>query len=284
MTALTLEQKEQRLLTILRTYRQVALAFSGGVDSTLLLAVALEALGPSNVLAILADTPVVPRAELAQAQRLCTTLGATLVVVPVADPLDAAYHANTPERCYVCKKNIFKHIMQVAQGQGYAQVVEGSNVDDEGDYRPGRRALRELAIASPLLAAGLTKSEIRELSTRRQLPTANKPALSCLATRIPFGTPLTPEVLQQIERAEAALWQFGFTQCRVRHHGTLARIEVPVAEIARFLEPAVREHLVSALRDCGYTYVTLDLAGYRMGSFNPIAVQTKSCGEHTAQE
>jgi uncharacterized protein len=264
----TLEEKEQKLNALLRGYGRVALGFSGGVDSTLLLRVAVDVLGPANVLPVIADTPSLPRKEFAAALRLAADMGVACVVIDPAELSDPNYVANPADRCYYCKKHLFECVARVAAENGFGCVLDGNNADDAGDYRPGRRAAQELCVKSPLMEAGLTKAEIRVLSARAGLPTAEKPAMACLASRIPYGTPVTAEVLAQVERAEEALRGAGFVQCRVRHHGEIARIEVSVADLPRFLDPGVRESVLRDVKAAGYRYVTLDLQGYRTGSLN----------------
>lgn len=263
-----LDAKAEALRALLKGLGRVALGFSGGVDSTLLLRAALDVLGPGNVLAVIADTPSLPRKEFAEALRLAETMGAECVVVDPGELSDPDYAANPADRCYFCKKHLFESIAEAAGERGFAQVLDGSNADDAGDYRPGRRAAGELGVKSPLMEAGLTKGEIRALSRNAGLPTADKPAMACLASRIPYGTPVTVGVLAQVERAEEVLRAAGFAQCRVRHHGEVARIEVPVADIPRLLDGSVRETAVRDIKAAGYRYVTLDLQGYRMGSLN----------------
>ncbi len=263
-----LDAKAEALRALLKGLGRVALGFSGGVDSTLLLRAALDVLGPGNVLAVIADTPSLPRKEFAEALRLAETMGAECVVVDPGELSDPDYAANPADRCYFCKKHLFGRIAEVAGERGFAQVLDGNNADDAGDYRPGRRAAGELGVKSPLMEAGLTKGEIRALSRNAGLPTADKPAMACLASRIPYGTPVTVGVLAQVERAEEVLRAAGFAQCRVRHHGEVARIEVPVADIPRLLDGSVRETAVRDIKAAGYRYVTLDLQGYRMGSLN----------------
>jgi len=265
---LSLDRKEQSLHALLRGYGRVALGFSGGVDSTLLLRVALDVLGAANVLAVIADTPSLPRKEFSEALRLAEGLGATCVVIDPDELSDPRYAANPADRCYFCKKHLFEHIAAEAAARGFGAVLDGNNADDAGDYRPGRRAAQELGVRSPLMEAGLTKAEIRALSARAGLPTADKPAMACLASRIPYGTPVTAEVLSQVERAEAALRDAGFVQCRVRHHGEVARIEVAVCELPRLLDAALRATVVQRVKEAGYRFVTLDLQGYRTGSLN----------------
>jgi uncharacterized protein len=263
-----MDAKEKKLRELLQGYGRVAVGFSGGVDSTLLLRVAVDVLGRANVLALIADTPSLPRKEFAEALRLAASMGAECVVIDPDELSDPAYAANPADRCYFCKKHLFSLIARVAAEKGFTTVLDGNNADDSGDYRPGRRAALELGVKSPLMEAGLTKAEIRALSARAGLPTADKPAMACLASRIPYGTPVTAEVLGQVERAEDALRAAGFVQCRVRHHGDVARIEVPVAELPRLLAEGLREEVVRAVKAAGYRYVTLDLQGYRMGSMN----------------
>jgi len=262
------EEKEKKLHALLRGYGRVAIGFSGGVDSTLLLRVAVDVLGPANVLAVIADTPSLPRREFAEALHLAEGMGATCIVVDPDELSDPNYAANPADRCYFCKKHLFERIAEVAADKGFVCTLDGNNADDVGDYRPGRRAAQELGVKSPLMEAGLTKAEIRALSARAGLPTADKPAMACLASRIPYGTPVTSEALAQVERAEEALREAGFVQCRVRHHGEVARIEVAVSAMPRLLEDALREGVVRSVKRAGYRYVTLDLQGYRTGSLN----------------
>ena len=264
----TLEIKERKLHALLKGYGRVAVGFSGGVDSTLLLRAALDVLGRANVLAVIADTPSLPRKEFAEALRLAESMGTTCAVINPDELSDPNYAANPADRCYFCKKHLFSVIAKVASDKGFATVLDGNNAEDSGDYRPGRRAALELDVKSPLMEAGLTKAEIRALSARAGLPTADKPAMACLASRIPYGTPVTAEVLSQIERSEDAVRAAGFAQCRVRHHGDVARIEVPVADLPRLIGEAARETVVRGVKAAGYRYVTLDLQGYRMGSLN----------------
>ena len=264
----TLDVKEKMLRDLLKGYGRVAVGFSGGVDSTLLLKVALDALGAEQVLAVIADTPSLPRKEFAAALKLADDMGAACVVIDPDELSDPNYAANPADRCYYCKKHLFALVSKVAEAKGFSAVLDGNNADDAGDYRPGRRAALELGVRSPLMEAGLTKAEIRALSARLGLPTAEKPAMACLASRIPYGTPVSADVLAQVERAEDALRVEGFVQCRVRHHGEVARIEVAAEALARLLDAAVRERVVREVKAAGYRYVTLDLQGYRTGSLN----------------
>lgn len=255
-----------KLNSLLTSYGRVAIGFSGGVDSTFLLWSALQALGSDRVLAIIADTPTLPRCEFASALQCAEQLGARIVVITPNELDDPAYAANPPDRCYVCKRHIFGMIKEAAAAQGFDIVLDGANVDDGYDFRPGKRAAQELGVKSPLAEAGFTKEEIRAASARAGLPTAQLPANACLATRIPSGTPITREKLSIIERAEQALHEQGFKHCRVRHHGEVARIEVPASDIAAVVEK--RDILRTAIKAAGFRFVALDLEGYKMGSMN----------------
>jgi uncharacterized protein len=270
-----LDLKERKLRELLRSYGQVAIGFSGGVDSTLLLRESIEVLGAEKVLAVVADTPSLPRRELAGALSLAADMGAECVTINTDELSDPKYAANTKDRCYFCKQRIFMAIGAVAAAKGFACVLDGNNADDEDDSRPGWRAAHELGVRSPLQEAGLTKAEIRLLSERLRLPTALKPAMACLASRIPYGTTITRALLARIEQAENSLRAIGFNHCRVRHHGDVARIEVDPNDIPRLLDPTVRENVVRELKDAGYIFVTMDLQGYRTGSLNEEKVKKR---------
>lgn len=259
---------EARLERALAGSGGLLVAFSGGVDSSLLLALALRARGPEAVLAVTASTGMLLEGEVEEARRLAAELGARHRVIEL-DPLsDPALRANPPERCYLCKRQIFGAMLELARSQGLDRVIEGTNAGDAGDFRPGRRALSELGIRSPLREAGLTKGEIRELSRDLGLPTWDRPALACLASRVPYGEELTPARLRRIGRAEDAVRALGFGHVRVRDHGDLARIEVAAEDIPRLVEPATRARVTEGLRRAGYRYLTVDLEGYRTGAMN----------------
>lgn len=260
------EKKYVSLLVRLQSLGKVAIAFSGGVDSTFLLFAAKEAIGPQNVLALTADTQLLPREDLNRAVFLAAALGVEhkLVKLNVYSVDDIA--ANGPNRCYYCKKAVFTALKQTAQLCDIEVLLDGSNVDDRGDYRPGKKAAAELAIVSPLCDVELSKSEIRLLSKEAGLSTADLPAYACLATRILTGTPLNSDTISKIEYAEANLHKAGFLEVRVRVHGDCARIELPM----ELLEAAIKEKklIVDAIKPAGFRYVSLDLEGYRMGSSN----------------
>jgi pyridinium-3,5-biscarboxylic acid mononucleotide sulfurtransferase len=262
-----LEGRLAELRTILEDMGQVVVAYSGGVDSSLLLKVAVDSLG-AGVYAVIASSPTYPGREIRSARALARKLKVRHEVISTSEMDNPAFTANPPLRCYHCKRELMSEIRKIAARKGIAVIVDGQNADDLGDYRPGARAAAELGVRSPLREAGLSKADIRTLSRRFRLPTWNKPAMACLASRFPYDTPITAEALVRVERAEDALRALGFGQLRVRHHDTVARIEVLPGEIARIVRPAVREKIVAALRKSGYAYVTLDLSGYRTGSMN----------------
>ena len=257
--------KYQTLLDQLRARGALAVAYSAGVDSTFLLAAAREALG-ENVLALTAVTAAIPRRELAEAAAFAQALGIRHQLVEVDALAVPAFRENTPDRCYHCKKHIFTALWAAARAAGMAHLAEGSNLDDDRDYRPGHRAIRELGVESPLRQAELTKAEIRALSEQLGLPTAAKPSFACLASRVPYGEIITAEKLRRIDAAEQTLRDLGFAQYRVRSHGDLARIEVPEPELEKLF--SLRREVQSALTDLGFAYVTMDLRGFRSGSMN----------------
>lgn len=259
-----LASRYEALQELLRDMERVLVAFSGGVDSTLLLAVTVECLG-ENVLAVTALSPSVPAAEREEAAALARRIGVRHQFIETAELTRPGYVANTPDRCYFCKAELFGCLGNLARTEGCAWVLDGANVDDFGDIRPGREAARQYGVRSPLVEAGLTKADIRRISKAMGLPTWEKPAMACLASRIPHGIPVTIERLGQVEKAEAVLRALGFRQVRVRHHEAIARIELPPDERGRLLDPDLAADVVERIKVAGYQYVVLDLEGYRPG-------------------
>ena len=260
-------EKMTRLRSTLREIGSAAVAFSAGVDSTFLLRVAHEELG-DRVVAVTVRSSTFPRRELDEAVAFCRAEGIRHEIIDTSELDVPGFAENPPDRCYLCKKSIFGEIMAFAQANGFAAVLEGSNMDDDGDYRPGMRAIKELGVKSPLHDAGLTKAEIRALSREMGLPTAEKPSYACLASRFPYGERITAAGLERVERAERWLRDagLGLTQLRVRSHGDLARIEVPAGDIPRLAAHAAE--ISAAFKEFGFAYAALDLQGYRTGSLN----------------
>jgi uncharacterized protein len=262
----TLDEKEARLDAILAACGSVVLGYSGGVDSTLLLKKAVDVLGAERVLAVTAATATYEPAEVDEAESLAGALGASHLRIQSTELEDEGFLANPPERCYYCKTDLYGDLKALAAERGYATVVDGSQADDALDWRPGLRALDEQGVVSPLKEAGLTKEDVRELSRRLGLPTAEKPANACLASRFPYGEAITAQKLGRVGRAERVVREAGFEIVRVRHHGDVARIEVPPADRARLL--ALADRVVPAIKALGYVWVAIDLEGYRTGSMN----------------
>lgn len=268
-----MEQKYQKLVQILKDCGSVAVAYSGGVDSALLLHVARSVLGDAAC-AVTAKAEAVPEAEIQDAVRYCRDNQIRHKVVEVSQMDIPEFVQNTEERCYFCKRKLFGLLAKEAASMGYSYLAEGTNADDTSDFRPGMRAVRELGVLSPLKEAGLTKSEIRALSRTFGLKASSRPSSACLATRIPYGDRITQEKLAMAGRSEAYLHELGFGQVRVRVHSSLARIEVTADQIARFGDPSLREEVCAKLKEYGFTYVSLDLAGYRTGSMNEVLAES----------
>lgn len=262
-----LHNKYRLLQDLLRSYGNVAIAYSGGVDSSLLSYVAHEALG-DNAVSLTADAPVVPRSEFADSQAFCKRYGICQVICHSNPIMMEEVRFNAPNRCHACKKVLFSSLFEEAAKLGVETIADGSNLDDLGDYRPGLKALEELQVKSPLREAGFTKADIRALSRELGLPTWSKQSNACLATRFPYGTEITAEKLSLVDKAESALSGMGFTQLRVRVHNDIARIEVPAEQIETLLRDENRTSIVDALKELGFAYATLDLAGYRTGSMD----------------
>lgn len=264
-----LDKKYETLCAILQEMGSVVIGFSGGVDSTFLTYAAHDVL-KDRVLAVTAVSPTLPASEKEDAVSMAKQIGVSHLIVPTTEFDDETFVQNPPDRCYICKKIRFSALVELAQQKGYQWVVDGGNVDDLGDYRPGMKAIKELSqfVRSPMIEAGLHKEDIRALSRRFGLKTWDKQSAACLASRIPYGTALLPQRLQAIDKAEQYISLYIHGSLRVRYHGDVARIEVGVDEIPAIL--AHREAIVSYVRKCGFTYVTLDLGGYEMGSLNEV--------------
>ena len=266
--------KTDRLHRNIKELGSVAVAFSAGADSTLLLACALDVLGPDKVLAITADSPTLPRSELAEAQALAGELGAQLELVVTEELENPDFWSNAPDRCFYCKQELFARMRALSDERGYRHLVYGATADDVGDFRPGMDAARAAGALAPLLDAGLTKQDVRELSREMGLRTWDKPAMACLSSRFAYGTPIEREGLSRVEQAEEWLRQsLGFRQVRVRDQGAVARIEVDETELERLIAEPARAWVVARLKEIGYTYVTLNLEGFRSGSLNDVLAE-----------
>jgi uncharacterized protein len=260
-----LRTKLDHLRSSVRSLESVLVAYSGGVDSALVMVVAHQELG-ERALACIGVSPSYPAREMRAAIKLAEDLGVPFRLIDTEEYLDPNYASNPANRCYFCKTELHGQLQAIAQAEGWAAVVDGNNASDLGDYRPGMTAAREHGVRSPLLEAGVTKAEVRALAQALGLPVWDKPAMPCLSSRVPYGTPITPELLRQIEDAEDTLAALGFCQFRVRHHGDLARIELPDADLPAALEQ--RAAIVAGAKAAGYRFVALDLAGFHSGSLN----------------
>jgi uncharacterized protein len=269
---LNAEEKYAQLLGLIRELSAVAIGYSGGVDSTFLLAAACAAIGDRAV-GVIGRSPTYPQGEMEEALRIADGIGARVIVVDTDELSDPAFFNNPPTRCFACKSTLFKEVWKVAREQGCTCVMEGSNADDISDFRPGMDAARGLQVRAPLLELGFTKEDIRAVSRRLGLPTWNKPAMACLSSRIPWGQKITPARLRRIETAEGSLKKLGFVQLRVRDYDDLCRIEVAPEAVARFARDELREQVVAAMKDAGYRYVCVDLEGFRSGSMNAVLTE-----------
>ena len=263
-----IEKKLIKLREILKNLKSVLIAYSGGVDSTFLLKVAEDTLEKKNVLAITANSPIHPDEEIMSAKKMAKIFGAHHLIIKTKELKNSFFVRNSPKRCYYCKKQLFAKLTEAAKKEHLSFILDGTNSDDYQDFRPGTRAAKEFKIRTPLEEAKLTKNEIRSLSKRMNLPTWNKPSLTCLATRFPYGMKITEKNLDNVYQAEKFLKNFGIQQVRVRHHNRIARIEVLTEDMSKILKE--RKKIVSRFNVLGYYYVTVDLEGYRCGSMDEV--------------
>lgn len=264
----SVDAKWGRMAEMLRSMERVVVAFSGGVDSTFVLKAAVEALGRENVLAVTSRSASVAASDVEDAERLAGQIGAAHVFIETDEFTNPDYLANPTNRCYHCKTSLYSHLERIRVERGMRFIVNGTNADDASDYRPGLLAAAEHGVRAPAAEVGLTKAEIRILSARLGLPTHDKPASPCLSSRVQYGETITPEKLRRIEACESFLHGLGFRECRVRNHGDLARIEVAATDVARLTEPSMRSAVDERFREAGYSYVAVDLRGFRSGSMN----------------
>jgi uncharacterized protein len=261
-------KKLDSLKEYIKSYDRVMVAFSGGADSTFLLKVCADELGRENVVAATGTSVTYTLDELRLARETAETLGVRHIVVDTDEMGNDSFSANTGLRCYYCKNHLYSKLTDIARSEGIDAIFDGNNLDDAGDYRPGLKAVAEWGILSPLIAAGLTKDEIRRHSREMGLATWDRPANPCLASRIPYGSRITREKLEAVAEGEEFIRDLGFKIVRVRHHGAIARIEIPLQDVPRFLREDVRERVNARLKDLGFIWVAVDLEGYRMGSLN----------------
>jgi len=271
-----IDQKWDYLRSLLTGMRGAVLAYSGGVDSSLLLKAASGIMGP-NLIAVTAISETYPPGELEPAKQFAAALEVRHLVLSTGELAREEFARNAPDRCFHCKSELFSKLRQIADSEGIAHILDGSNADDVHDYRPGRTAARDLAVRSPLAEAGLTKQDIRSLARRMNMPMWDKPSLACLSSRIPYGTRITLDLLRNIQAAEDIVRAVGIRQVRVRHHGDIARIEVTQEDLIRFSAAEIRKRIVAAFKELGYAYVCLDLEGYRIGSMNAV-LERKEAG------
>jgi uncharacterized protein len=272
---MVMNDKWDHLKSLIREMQLAVLAFSGGVDSSLLLRAASEVLGP-HLIAVTAVSETYPPLELVAAKVFASSLGVTHRIIRTQELEREEFARNSPERCYFCKRELFGKLRQIADTEGIRFILDGSITDDLKDHRPGRRAAEEFSVRSPLTEAGFSKSEVRELARTLGLNVWDKPSLACLSSRIPYGTRITPQILQTIQTAEDHLRVLGFRQVRVRHHGDTARIEIDREDFGRLLSEDIVRGITSDLKQLGFTYVCLDLEGYRTGSMNERLDQVRS--------
>jgi len=271
-----IDEKWDRLRSLLRERGPAVLAYSGGVDSSVLLRAASEVLG-QDLIAVTAISETYPPAELEPAKQFAASLGVRHRILTTEELTRDEFSRNSPDRCYHCKQELFDKLRLIAETEGITLLLDGSNIDDLRDYRPGRKAAAAFSVRSPLAEAGLNKQDIRDLARRMGLPMWDKPSLACLSSRIPYGTAITSELLKNIQAAEDIIRGFGIRQVRVRHHGDTARIEVEPADLVRLASGDVRQRVVDAFKGLGYVYICLDLEGYRTGSMNAV-LQAEAAG------
>ena len=267
MKLLSLIEKREQLASIITGFDSLIVAFSGGVDSTFLLAIAHKLL-KKNVVAISATSPIHPSREIEYAKKITDNLGIKHILFKSREINHSGFMANKKDRCYICKKLLFEDILKIASDMGIASIAHGANLDDLDDFRPGLLAAKEMSVVAPLIDAGLSKDDIRSLSKDINLSTWDKPAMACLATRIPYGTPLTQKALYVIEQAENVIIDLGFKTCRVRCHGNVARIEIDSVDFKKILNEKIRLVINNKLKALGFSYVALDMEGYVSGSLN----------------